>query len=99
MILQRIQDQSLMRSSLLSLATGIRLLVSAHSACPVLFVLWVIKQRKTGLAEDSWAPRIDIGYLVKVFLNVGVARLSGPFDLELPVPVQLLAALSFLLPS
>ena len=99
MVLQRIRDKSLMRSSLLSLATRIGLLVSAHGARPVLFVLWVIKQSKTGLAEDSWAPRINIGYLVKAFPDVGVARIGGPFDLGLTVPVQLLAVLGFLPPS
>lgn len=88
-----------MRSSFLSLATRVGLLVSTHSACPVLFVLQVVKQSKAGLAEDSWEARIDIGYLVKVFPNVGVTRLSRPFDLGLTVPVQLLAILGFLPPS
>ena len=73
--------------------------MSTHGACPILFILWVIKQSKTGLAEDSWAPRIDIGYLVKVSPNVGVARLCGLFYLGLTVPVQLLAVLGLLPPS
>ena len=87
MVLQRIGDQSLIRSSLLSLATGIGLLVSTHGTCPVAFILWMIKQSKAGFAKDSWAPRIDIGYLVKVFPNVGVTRLGRPLDLGLTVPV------------
>jgi hypothetical protein len=88
-----------MKSSFLSLATRVGLLVPTHGACPILFVLRVVKQSKTGLAEDSWEPRIDIGHLVKVFPNVGVTRLSRPFDLGLTVPVQLPAILSFLPPS
>ena len=47
----------------------------------------MIKQSKAGFAEDSLAPKIDVGYLVKVFLNGGVARLGGLFDLGLTVPV------------
>ena len=76
-----------MRSSLLSLTTGIRLLVSTYSTYPVTFILWIIKQSKIGFIKDSGAPRIDIGYLVKVFPNVSVTRLGRPLDLGLTVPV------------
>jgi hypothetical protein len=87
MVLQRIIDLSLIRPSLLSLATRIRPLVSAHGTCPIAFVLWMVKQSKIGFAEDSWAPRINLGYLVKVLLNVSVARLGRPLDLGLTIPV------------